>query len=621
MKRVINVSFYYLNSEPVKVSKAYMNNKPLTRVYNGSNLVWEFEKVDYTIIDDFFAPKSANSFYFVCVKGRGILPGENNNRADIKGLPAYAPVYNIVGDNSVCVISYAEKFKFGGNCEAMFADWSGGGLGSSDLTINLDSLPYAYFVKDTDNKYTPVISNYNLKQSSEAFEYIVDMSSMFDRGRNTVYGSPKCGRYTVDMAFAYEGLSQITGSPNVGKNVINMCGAYKYCSNLTGSPVAGDYTEDMHDAYSGCVNLTGSPVCPDSVVYFNNAYYNCFNITGDAVCGNNVDGLVGTYRRCYRLNGKPACGVNVTNMLDAYEYCNSLSSGAVSGDLVTNMRGCYNGCTNLKGDAACGANVTDMTSAYRNCYSLDGSPACGYNVVDFTHTYYNCQSLTGAPVCGDLVTSLVNTYYNCKSMRGAPVCGLNVTNMENAYRNCYNITGTAACGSLVKSMSRAYENCYNLKTAYVGSNVVYMSNAFANCKSLSGAPVFPKNINSYGSISYAYSDCISLTGPVSIPDYDIEFSLYDTFRNCVSLRGSVHIPYNATSIGSCFVNTGISDIYFKNRTDDDNLSISRMSSKTLHASGGWYNVLFNQYSWEKDDNDEYIYPLYNNSYSVTLLNG
>ena len=138
--------------------------------------------------------------------------------------------------------------------------------------------------------------------------------------------------------------------------------------------------------------------------------------------------------------------------------------------------------------------------------------------------------------------------------------------------------------------------------------------------SLTGKPVFPNNINSLYSLQNAYRDCVNLTGPVSIPDYDIEFSLYGTFRNCVSLTGSVYIPYNATTIGSCFVNTGISDIYFKNRTDAENLSISRMYSKTLHASGGWYSVLFNQYSWEKDDNDEYIYPLYNNSYSVTLLN-
>ena len=135
MKRVINVSFYYLNSEHVKVSKAYMNNKPLTR------------------------------FYFVCVKGRGYLSGENNNnnRVDIKGLPAYAPVYNIVGDNSACVISYAEKFKFGGDCSGMFANWTGSGLGSKNLIINLDSLPYAYFVKDVDNKYTPVILSNQVK--------------------------------------------------------------------------------------------------------------------------------------------------------------------------------------------------------------------------------------------------------------------------------------------------------------------------------------------------------------------------------------------------------------------------------------------------------------------------
>ena len=85
------MSFYYLNSEPVKVSKAYMNNKPLTRVYNGKNLVWEFEKVDYTIINDFYASRKVNNFYFVCVKGRGYLSEENNNnnRVDIKGLPAY----------------------------------------------------------------------------------------------------------------------------------------------------------------------------------------------------------------------------------------------------------------------------------------------------------------------------------------------------------------------------------------------------------------------------------------------------------------------------------------------------------------------------------------------------
>ena len=600
MKRVINMSFYYLNSEPVKVSKAYMNNKPLTRVYNGKNLVWEFEKVDYTIINSLYTSKHVNNFYFVCIKGRGYLSGENNNnnRVDIKGLPAYAPVYNIVGDNSACVISYAEKFKFGGDCSGMFADWTGSGLGSKNLIINLDSLPYAYFVKDVDNKYTPVISNYNLKQSSEAFEYITNMASMFSRGENTVYGSPKCGRYTVDMSSAYYGLEQITGNPNVGENVI-----------------------DMGSAYFSCSNLTGSPVCPDSVVKFNHAYQNCFNITGDAVCGNNADGMVYTYTRCYRLNGKAACGINVTNMVGAYAYCSNLSYGAVSGDLVTNMRNCYRGCTNLKGDAACGVNVKDMTSAYRDCYSLDGSPACGVNVTDMFAAYYNCQSLTGKPACGDLVTSLENTYYNCKSMKGEPVCGLNVTTMANAYRNCYNITGTAACGDLVKNMSRTYENCYNLKTAYVGSNVVYMAEAFANCKSLSGRPVFPTSINSSYSITEAYSGCESLTGPVSIPDYDIEFSLYNTFKNCVSLTGSVYIPYNATTLGGCFVNTGISDIYFEKRTDDNNLSISRMHSKTLHASGGWYNVLFNQYSWQKDENGEYIYPLYNNYYEVTLLKG
>lgn len=613
------MSIYYLNSQPVAVSKAYMNNKPLIRVYNGNSLVWEFEKTDYTIIEDFFASKSANSFYFVCVKGRGYLAGEKNNRVDIKGLPAYAPVYNIVGDNSICVLSYAEKFKFGGNCEAMFADWSGSGLGSSGITINLDSLPYAYFVKDSDNKYTPVISNYNLKQSSEAFEHIVDMSSMFSRDRHSVYGSPKCGRYTVDMASAYEGLSEITGSPNVGHNVINMRSAYDGCSKLTGNPVAGDFTYDMASAYLGCSNLTGEPVCPDSVVHFNNAYYNCYNITGDAVCSNNADGMVGTYSRCYKLNGKAVCGVSVTNMKGAYRYCNSLSYGASSGPLVKDMDSCYMGCTNLKGDAACGDNVVKFVSAYKDCESLNGKPVCGNNVITMLNTYRNCYSLTGSPACGNNVTTMENTYHNCYSLTGSPVCKDSVTDMRDAYRNCYNITGKAACGESVTDMSNTYSNCYSITGCNVGNNVVYMPNAYRNCKSLTGAPVFPRSINSYGSVSGSYADCVSLTGPVSIPDYDIEFSLYDTFRNCSGLSGSVHIPYNAVSLGSCFANTGISDIYFKTISGDKSLTIDRINAKTFHADGAWYNVIFNKYSWEKDDNNNYIYPLYNNRYSVTLL--
>ena len=290
------MSIYYLNNNSYIAEGAYINNKSVSSIYEGKNLVWSFG--DYTKINLSqgklynYAVQNCDYFYFEKVNDFNDLDINNTRKVSDKGKSAYAFLYNTAENpNGAGIVSTAKSFYFSNLYSSV--------LRRVCKNMNISHITYVY--TEDGVKKTKTLSEY---ERQACFDNCINMCFSF-YGCNNITGSPVCGKKTTDMSYAYYGCDNITGSPVCGENVVNFSRGYMSCDNLNGYPVCGENVVDFDYTYYMCNNLTGSPVVGSNVVNMDNTYNFCkkIHLENDLYIPKTVRSMVETFGMCENMAG------------------------------------------------------------------------------------------------------------------------------------------------------------------------------------------------------------------------------------------------------------------------------------------------------------------------------
>ena len=108
----------------------------------------------------------------------------------------------------------------------------------------------------------------------------------------------------------------------------------------------------------------------------------------------------------------------------------------------------------------------------------------------------------------------------------APRIPSNVTNMNGAFMYCMSLTEAPIIPPKTVYLANAFQNCKKLTEApEIPDSVKYIDSIFANCTKLTTVTRIPASVS--GTIGYAFHNCTSLTGTITI---DVPDSILSTIN-------------------------------------------------------------------------------------------
>ena len=289
-----------------------------------------------------------------------------------------------------------------------------------------------------------------------------------------------------NMAYAFNGCSNLINAPVIPANVTSMSNTFNNCRNIINAPIIPTSVTDMSYTFFGCRNLVNAPAIPASVTSMHGAFTICDSLVNAPDMSNaaNVKDMSYAFSLCADLVKVPAIPVNITSMAYTFENCHNLVSAPDMSNAVnvTNMCYTFHDCRNLVDAPEIPSNVTIMVGTFHNCYNLIDAPEIPSNVTSMSGTFNGCSNLINAPDMSNAVkvNSISYTFYNCHGLINAPIIPVNVADMTSAFRNCTNLTGNIYIKSN-RINNTSMQNCFNGTT--LSKNVYIPSqgyNAVAN---------------------------------------------------------------------------------------------------------------------------------------------
>ena len=269
-----------------------------------------------------------------------------------------------------------------------------------------------------------------------------------------------------NMAYAFNGCSNLINAPVIPANVTSMSNTFNNCRNIINAPIIPTSVTDMSYTFFACRNLVNAPAIPASVTSMHGAFTICDSLVNAPDMSNaaNVKDMSYAFSLCADLVEVPAIPVNITSMAYTFENCHNLVSAPDMSNAVnvTNMCYTFHDCRNLVDAPEIPSNVTIMVGTFYNCYNLIDAPEIPSNVTSMSGTFNGCSNLINAPDMSNAVkvNSISYTFYNCHWLINAPIIPVNVTDMTSAFRNCTNLTGNIYIKSN-RINNTSMQNCFN----------------------------------------------------------------------------------------------------------------------------------------------------------------
>ena len=366
-------------------------------------------------------------------------------------------------------------------------------------------------------------------------------------------------------AYAFYGLSTWNNSQWSIPSTVTSIGDYAFynCTGLSGYlGLPSQLTTIGAHAFEGCTGLTDNLYIPNSVTTIG----------------------AGAFKNCTGFNGTLHLPTNLTVIPEEafYDLHQVTRTLTLPNNLTSIGASAFYNCRSFSGTLTIPASVTAIGDyAFGLCASFTGlafAPRTANQPLSIdAWAFGHCIRLNGSLTLPEGLTHIGDyAFYNCSGLNGTLTIPSTVTTIDGvAFGSCTNLKhivyNAADCSTMGDDDYPVFEDCSGVTKVTVGEEVGRInSTAFTglsaldtvmfnatNCSSMGTAfnPVFAQhNISTLyiGSQvtsipSYAFKDCTSLEGTLSIP-YNVQSIGTGAFSHCENLD-FVYMPYDVETIG------------------------------------------------------------------------